>query len=191
MTTELLVGGIGAGTDLVVFPKIMNGTLGTKMKVVNGYAGGNEVMLAMERGEVGGRCAWSWSAAKATRKSWIEQKQVNIFVQTALSKHAELPDVPLALDRAKTDDDRAILKLIFARQEFAWPYVAPPGLPADRTAALRQAFLDTMKDKEFLADADKATLEINPKSGEEIQKLVAELYATPASVIARAADMIK
>ena len=99
--------------------------------------------------------------------------------------------VPLALDLAKSDDDRAILKLIFARQEFAWPYMAPPGVPDDRVAALRQAFLDTMKDKEFLADTEKATLEINPKSGQDIQKLVAELYATPASVVTRAIEMIK
>jgi tripartite-type tricarboxylate transporter receptor subunit TctC len=191
LTKDLIVGGIGSSTDLAVFPKIINGVLGTRMKVVNGYAGGNEVMLAMERGEVGGRCAWSWSAAKATRQDWIDHKQINIFAQTALRKHPELPNVPLVLDYAKTDADRSILKLVFARQEFAWPYIAPPGVPADRIAALRRAFMETMKDKDFLADAEKAKLEIMPVPGEQIEKLVGELNATPASVIARAAEMMK
>jgi tripartite-type tricarboxylate transporter receptor subunit TctC len=191
LTKDLVVGGIGPGTDLAVFPKIINGVLGTRMKVVNGYAGGNEVMLAVERGELGGRCAWSWSAVKATRQDWIDRKQINIFAQTALRKHPELPNVPLVLDYAKTDEDRGIFKLVFARQEFAWPYIAPPGVPADRIAALRKAFMDTMKDPQFLADAEKAKLEIMPVAGEEIERLVGELNATPASVIARAAEMMK
>ena len=190
-TKDLVVGGIGPGTDLAVFPKIINGVLGTRMKVVNGYAGGNEVMLAVERGELGGRCAWSWSAAKATRQDWIDHKQINIFAQTALRKHPELPNVPLVLDYAKTDEDRSIFKLVFARQEFAWPYIAPPGVPTDRIAALRKGFMDTMKDPQFLADAEKAKLEIMPVPGEEIERLVGELNATPASVIARAAEMMK
>src|SRR5262245_26873528 len=142
LTTDLTVGSLGTSSDLSIFAKIINGVFGTRMKIVHGYPGGNEVMLAVERGELGGRCAWSWSAAKATRRAWIEQKRVNIFVQTALSKHHELPDVPLIIDIAKSEADRDILKLIFARQEFAWPYVAPPGVPSDRVAALRKAFMD-------------------------------------------------
>jgi tripartite-type tricarboxylate transporter receptor subunit TctC len=191
LTKDLLVGGIGPGTDLAVFPKIINGVLGTRMKVINGYAGGNEVMLAMERGELGGRCAWSWSAAKATRQDWIDQKQINIFAQTALRKHPELPDVPLVLDYAKTDEDRSIFKLVFARQEFAWPYIAPPGVPPDRIAALRTAFLNTMKDKDFLADAAKAKLEIMPVAGEQIERLVGELYTTPTQIVQKTLEMMK
>jgi tripartite-type tricarboxylate transporter receptor subunit TctC len=174
-----------------VFPKIINGVLGTRMQVINGYAGGNEVMLAMERGEVGGRCAWSWSAAKATRQDWIDRKQINIFAQTALRKHPELPNVPLVLDYAKTDEDRSIFKLVFARQEFAWPYIAPPGVPADRIAALRTAFLNTMKDKDFLADAAKAKLEIMPVAGEQIERLVGELYTTPTEIVQKTLEMMK
>jgi tripartite-type tricarboxylate transporter receptor subunit TctC len=191
LTTELTVGSLGISSDLSIFPKIVNGVLGTKMKIVHGYPGGNEVMLAVERGELGGRCAWSWSAAKATRKSWLDEKKVNIFAQMALSKHRELPDVPFIMDRAKTDEDRAIFKLMFARQEFAWPYVAPPDVPADRVEALRKAFLDTMQDPAFRADAEKATLEIEPMSGADIQQLIAELYGTPAAVVAKAAEMMK
>jgi len=188
---ELVVGGIGPGADLAVFPKIINGVLGTRMQVINGYAGGNEVMLAMERGEVGGRCAWSWSAAKATRQDWIDRKQINIFAQTALRKHPELTDVPLVLDYAKTDEDRSIFKLVFARQEFAWPYIAPPGVPADRIAALRRAFMETMKDKDFLADAEKAKLEIIPVPGEQIERLVGELYGTPTEIVQKTMEMMK
>jgi tripartite-type tricarboxylate transporter receptor subunit TctC len=188
---ELVVGGIGPGADLAVFPKIINGVLGTRMQVINGYAGGNEVMLAMERGEVGGRCAWSWSAAKATRQDWIDRKQIKIFAQTALRKHPELTDVPLVLDYAKTDEDRSIFKLVFARQEFAWPYIAPPGVPADRIAALRRAFMETMKDKDFLADAEKAKLEIMPVPGEQIERLVGEPYATPTEIVQKTMEMIK
>jgi tripartite-type tricarboxylate transporter receptor subunit TctC len=191
LTKDLVVGGIGPGTDLAVFPKIINGVLGTRMKVINGYAGGNEVMLAMERGELGGRCAWSWSAAKATRQDWIDQKQINIFAQTALRKHPELPNVPLVLDYAKTDEDRSIFKLVFARQAFAWPYIAPPGVPPDRIGALRTAFLETMKDKDFLADAAKAKLEIMPVPGEEIERLVGELYTTPTEIVQKTLEMMK
>jgi tripartite-type tricarboxylate transporter receptor subunit TctC len=190
-THELTVGSLGISSDLSIFPKIINGVLGTRMKVVHGYPGGNEVMLAVERGELGGRCAWSWTAAKATRRDWIEQKKVNIFAQMALSKHPELPDVPFIMDRAKTDEDRAIFRLMFARQEFAWPYLTPPGVPADRVEALRHAFLDTMHDPAFLADAEKAKLEIKPMPGDEIQRLIGELYATPPTLVAKAAEMMK
>jgi len=191
LTKDLIMGGIGSSSDLAVFPKIINVVVGTRMQVVNGYAGGNEVMLAMERGEVGGRCAWSWSAAKATRQDWIDKKQINIFAQTALRKHPELPNVPLVLDYAKTDADRSIFKLMFARQEFAWPYIAPPDVSADRIDALRRAFLATMKDKDFLADAEKAKLEIMPVPGEDIHKLVTELYATPPAIVQKAMAMVK
>jgi tripartite-type tricarboxylate transporter receptor subunit TctC len=191
LTKDLAVGSLGIGSDLSVFAKVINGVFGTHMKIVHGYPGGNEVMLAVERGELGGRCAWSWSAAKSTRREWIEHKRVNILVQTALRKHPDLPDVPLIVDLAKTDEDRDILKLVFGRQEFAWPYLAPPGVPADRTAALRKAFLETMKDREFLAEAEKAKLDVMPMPGEDIEKLVAEIYATPAGLVQKTMDMLK
>ena len=191
LTKDLAVGSLGLTSDLSVFAKIINGVFGTHMKIVHGYPGGNEVMLAVERGELGGRCAWSWSAAKATRREWIEQKRVNILVQTALRKHPDLPDVPLIVDLAKTDEDRDILKLVFGRQEFAWPYLAPPGVPADRIAALRKAFLETMKDREFLAEAEKAKLDVMPMPGEDIEKLVADIYATPSGLVQKTMEMLK
>jgi hypothetical protein len=165
---------------------VLNGVLGTHFKIVEGYPGGNDVLLAMERGEVKGRCGWSWSSVKTTRKEWLEDKRMIVLVQLSLTKHPEMPDVPLVTDFAKTDEQRAILKLMFARNVMGRPYLAPPNLPADRLATLRKAFTDTMTDKEFLTEADKAQLEINPVSGEDVEKLVKEVYATPADVIAKA-----
>ena len=140
----------------------------------------------MERGEVNGRCGWSWSSVKSTHKSWIDDKKMIVLVQLSLEKHPELPDVPLVMDFAKTDEQRAILKMIFARQVMGRPYLAPPNVPADRVATLRKAFMETMKDKDFLAEADKTQLEINPVSGEDVEKLVKDVYATPADIIAKA-----
>jgi len=185
-TKELTVGGTGTSADTDQFPRVMNGILGTHFKIVEGYPGGNDVVLAMERGEVAGRCGWSWSSVKSTHKSWIEDKRMIVLVQLSLTKHPELPDVPLVMDFAKTEEQRQILKMIFARQVMGRPYVAPPNLPADRVATLRQAFTDTMTDKDFLAEADKTQLEINPVSGAEVEKLVREVYATPPDVIAKA-----
>jgi tripartite-type tricarboxylate transporter receptor subunit TctC len=188
-TKPMTVGGTGGGADTDVFPQILNAVLGTKMKVIAGYPGGNDVNLAMERGEVQGRCGWSWSSVQATHKDWLAQKIV-VLVQLALSKHPDLPDVPLVTDLAKTDEQRQILKLIFARQVMGRPYLAPPGVPKERADALRQAFLDTMKDKEFLTEADTAQLEINPVTGPDIEKLVREVYQTPPDIAAKAAQAL-
>jgi len=186
-TKELAVGGTGTSADTDQFPRVLNSILGTHFKIVEGYPGGNDVVMAMERGEVQGRCGWSWSSVKSTHKSWIDDKKMVVLVQLSLNKHPELPDVPSVLDFAKTDEQRAILKMIFARQVMGRPYVAPPNLPADRVAILRQAFMATMQDKDFLAEADKAGLEITPVAGEDIQRLVQQIYETPAG-IARKTD---
>jgi tripartite-type tricarboxylate transporter receptor subunit TctC len=187
---ELVVGGTSASADTDQFPKILNGVLGTKFKIVTGYPGGNEVGLAMERGEVQGRCGWSWSSVKSTHLQWYREKKFHILVQLALEKHPDLPDVPLVVDVAKNDEQRKILELIFARQVMGRPFLAPPGVPDDRAAVLRQAFINTMTDKNFLADADKAKMEITPVPGDQISKLVTRIYATPADVAQKAAAMI-
>jgi tripartite-type tricarboxylate transporter receptor subunit TctC len=191
LTIPLNVGGTGAAADTDQFPRIINGVLGTKMKIVTGYPGGNDVNLALERGEVDGRCGWSWSSVVSTRASWIKEKKVTILMQLSLQKHPDLPDVPLITDLAKTDEQRAILRLIFARQPLGRPFLAPPEVPQDRVDALRKAFMATMKDKEFLAEADKALLEITPVSGEEVQRLVGEIYKTPPDIVKQAADILK
>jgi hypothetical protein len=188
--TELTVGGSGPAADTDQFPKVLNATIGTRFKVVTGYPGGNDVDLAMERGEVGGRCGWSWSSVIATHKSWIDEKKINILVQLALGKHPDLPNVPLVVDLARNDEEKQIFKLVFARQPMGRPFLAPPGMAVERVAALRKAFIDTLNDKEFLAEAQKAKLEINPVSGEAVQNIVQDVYRTPKHVATEVADMV-
>src|SRR5215813_2018635 len=187
---EMTVGGTSMSADTDQFPRILNGVLGTKMKIVSGYPGGNDVVLAMERGEVKGRCGWSWSSVMSTHKAWLDEKKMTVLTQLALQKHPELPNVPLVMDLAKTDEQKQILRLIFARQVMGRPYFAPPGVPADRAEALRKAFTETMQDKDFLADAEKAQLEITPVAGDEVQKLVTEVYATPPEIAKKAAAIL-
>jgi hypothetical protein len=138
-THVLVVGATGPSADTYQFPKITNAVLGTKFKIVTGYPGGNDVDLAMERGEVQGRCGWSWTSVKGLHQAWLDQNRLNILFQMGLTKHRGLPGIPLIIDLAKTDEERAILRLIFARQVMAWPFLAPPGVPAARVEALRPA----------------------------------------------------
>jgi tripartite-type tricarboxylate transporter receptor subunit TctC len=191
LSKELIVGGTGQAADTDQFPRILNGALGTKFKIVTGYPGGNDVTLAMERGEVKGRCGWSWSSVLSTHKRWLDDKSIIVLVQLSLNKHPDLPDVPLIMDFAKTEDQQQMFKLIFARQVMGRPYLAPPDVPKDRADALRKAFMDTMQDKEFLADAEKSQLEITPVNGAEVEKLVKELYQTPKALADKAAEFIR
>ena len=189
-TKSMSVGGTGGGSDTDAFPLFLNSVLGTKMNVVSGFPGGNDVVNAMERGEIQGRCGWSWSSVIATHKDWVDQKKINILAQLSLSKHPDLPDVPLVIDFAKNEAQRQILKLIFARQVMGRPYLAPPNIPNDRADALRAAFMNTMKDKDFLGEAVKANLEITPVSGPDVERLVREVYGTPPEVAAKAAQVL-
>jgi tripartite-type tricarboxylate transporter receptor subunit TctC len=190
LNKPLIVGGTSSSADTDQFPKVTNGVLGTKMRVITGYPGGNEVGLAMERGEVQGRCGWSWSSVKSTHQKWYDEKKFNILMQLALDKHPDLPNVPLIVDLAKTDEQRQILKLVFARQVMGRPFVAPPNVPRERADALRKAFMDTMKDKDFLADAEKAQMEITPVHGDAIDKLVKEIHAAPPEIAHKTAALI-
>jgi tripartite-type tricarboxylate transporter receptor subunit TctC len=191
LSKELVIGGTGQAADTDQFPRILNGVLGTKFKIVTGYPGGNDVTLAMERGEVKGRCGWSWSSVVATHKRWVDDKSITVLAQLSLAKHPDLPDVPLVMDFAKTEDQQQIFKLIFARQVMGRPYLAPPGVPKDRADALRAGFMATMKDPDFLAEVQRAELEITPVPGEEVEALVKELYQTPKALAAKAAEFIR
>jgi tripartite-type tricarboxylate transporter receptor subunit TctC len=187
----LVVGASGPSADSYQFPKIVNAVLGTKFKIVTGYPGGNDIDLAIQRGEVEGRCSWSWTSLKGLHQSWLDGNDINILFQIGLSKHRDLPHIPLVIDLARTEEEAAILRLIFARQVMAWPYVAPPGTPADRVDAMRKAFMQTLQDRNFLAEADKAGLEITPVAGEDIQKLVSRVYATPAAIVRKTVDFLQ
>jgi tripartite-type tricarboxylate transporter receptor subunit TctC len=187
MQKELIVGAAGAGSDDDQFPRVINGVLGTKMRVVSGYPGGNDVVLAMERGEVNGRCGWSWSSVKSTHPTWLAAGKINILTQLGLSRHPDLPDIPLVTDFAKTDEQRRILRLILVRQALGRPFLGPPGIPPERLAVLRQGFNETMKDPRFLADAEKLKLEVRPLSGEQAEVVVRQIYAETSPTIAQRA----
>lgn len=190
-TKELIVGAAGVSSDDDQFPRVINGVFGTKMRVVSGYPGGNDVVLAIERGEVNGRCGWSWSSMKSAQAVWLTENKVHILAQLALSKHADLPNVPLIIDLAQNDEQRQILRLIFARQGLGRPFLGPPGIPPDRLDALRRAFEATMKDSEFLAEANKLKLEVNPLTGAQVEDLVKQVYGeTPPAVAKRAASLL-
>jgi tripartite-type tricarboxylate transporter receptor subunit TctC len=191
LTKELTLGAVAGGSDdTAQFPRILNGVLGTKFKMVSGYPGTNDIVLAMERGEVAGLCGWSWSSVVATHANWIQDKDINVLVQTALDKHKDLPDTPLVMDFAKTDAQHQILKLIFARETMGRPFLAPPGTDPDRVAILRKAFMDTMNDPDFLAEARKEKLEISAVPGDKVEALVKEIYQTPPDIAKQAAAML-
>jgi tripartite-type tricarboxylate transporter receptor subunit TctC len=182
----MVVAGTGAGSETDTWPVIINEVLGTKFKVVTGYLGTQETILAIERGEASGRCIISLSALKTAKPDWLTGQKVNILLQVGLKKSPELPDVPLLLDLAKNDSDRQMLKLLSAPSEIARPFAAPPGLDASTTELLRRAFDATIADPNFLAEANAMHADIAPTRGEDVQKLVSEIYATPRPIVERA-----
>ena len=185
--SEVAIGATGNNTS-AQYPIVMNAVLGTKFKVIMGYPGGNDINLAMERGEVQGRCGWSWSSVVSTRPQWLKENKIYVAAQIALNKHPELPNVPLVLDLAKNRHDRDVLEVVFSGQPMGRPYAAPPAIPADRLKALRDAFDATMKDKDFLAEADKGKLEITPVDGDAVQKIVAAVAAKPKDILQAARE---
>jgi tripartite-type tricarboxylate transporter receptor subunit TctC len=186
LNQPLVLGGTGPSADTDVFPKVLNNVIGTRFKIVTGYPGGNDINLALERGEVQGRCGWSWSSVKSTRAKWLKEGKIRVMLAMSVEKNDELKDVPFIMDLAKTDRDRKILELIFSRQAIGRPFLAGPKVPADRVKALRAAFMATMKDKDFLKEADKSKLEITPISGEAVQKLIGAMFDNPPDLIAAA-----
>lgn len=183
---ELMVAGSGAGADSEIIPKALNGLVGTKFKIIAGYAGLSPAALAMERGEVEGIAYWSWGAIVTGHPDWIRDKKLNLLFQTAETPHPDIPDVPTATKvLAKTEQERQGLELLFARDIIARPFLAPPDVPADRAKALISAFEASLKDPALLAEAAKTRAEIELVSGEEIQKLLRKAMATPPAVVER------
>ena len=191
LTIEAAVGGEGSGSDPDTYASLVRNLFGAKMKLVTGYPGGNDMTLAIERGELDGRCGWSWGSIKATRPDWVSgPNKLRILLQMTLERSHEMPDVPTVLEKAKTPADKEVVKLIVSRQTVARPFAAPPGIPEDRKIALRRAFDDTMIDKDFVAEAKTLSLEVEPVSGAEVDKLIAELYRASPDVVARAKAVI-
>jgi hypothetical protein len=190
-TREMVVAGTGSGADSVIFPYILNGVLGTRMKIVTGYPGAADFLLAVERQEADGTAGVSWSGLNAARPEWIAKKSINVIMQLGLKKHPDMNPAPLVMEFAKNDTDRGVLELIFSRQDMGYPVVAPPGTPPERVAALRKAFEAVLKDPAYIADAKKQHLETEFMRGEEIEALIKRVSASPPEVIARAVKAIE
>ena len=180
---ELMVGGTGASADSELIPKALNGLVGTKFKIISGYAGVAMSSNAMERGETEGIAYWSWSAVKAGKPDWLREKKVNLLFQTGATANADIPDVPLAMTFAKTEAQRQALALLFARDALAFPYVAPPDLPPERATLLKRAFLDSYNDPKLIEDAHKAIFQVSPVTGDQAQEIIHRAFATPPEVI--------
>jgi tripartite-type tricarboxylate transporter receptor subunit TctC len=181
---ELIVGG-HTGVDPELTPRLYNAVLGTKFKIVTGYNGTADIGLAIERGEVEGIGDWSWSSLKKQKPDWIRDKKITLLLQSALQNDPELPDVPNALTFAKTDSDRRVIELFLTQKKVARPLIAPPGIPPERLAVLRNAVAALATDREFLADAEKSGLEADPVSGAAVDQIVALIASTPAEVADR------
>jgi tripartite-type tricarboxylate transporter receptor subunit TctC len=190
-TKPYVIGSTGAGADSDVFPTVLRKMFHLPMKVVTGYHSAADTVLAITRKEVDGRCGWSWSSLMSWNKDMYQSKAINVALQLASQKLPELGDVPTILDVARDENQQSALKLIVSRQTIARPYVAPPGIPPERLRALRAAFDATMRDPDFLADAQRQDLEIRPVTGPEADALIAEIYASPPEVVKLAIDVMK
>jgi tripartite-type tricarboxylate transporter receptor subunit TctC len=185
---EVIIGTSGEGASLRELPVMLTNVLGVKLRLIGGYAGSREIMVAMERGEVQGMCGMDWSSFLTQQRDWIGSGFVRLLAQEDLRGHPTMNrmGVPLTISFAKTDEDRQVMEMIYSQNLFGRPYLVPPEVPADRVAALRAAFAAMLQDKTLLADAERSKLDIGPMGGDELQALVAKLYALPPKVIERA-----
>lgn len=192
MKQELVVGATSGGQDTVVFPTMLNRFIGTKFKIVSGYKSSGDVDLAMEKGEMHGKIGVTWTSLNSGRtENWVKDGIVTIIVQFGLTPDPGVPaNVPVALDLARTPEDRQAMEVICTPTEMGYPSFMGPGVPQDRVAAIRAAYVATLKDPEFIAMAEKQSLDITPIPGEEIEKIVKQLYALPAEAVARASELL-
>ena len=189
--TDVIVAGTGIGTESVTVPYILRNLLGFKYRVIAGYPGGSEMNLAMLRGEVDGRGTFSWTSLKPHLKEWVDSGEIVILYQQGLRKHPDIPNIPLVMELTDDPEIKKVLTVQFTAFELGRPYFLPENVPADRVAAIRNAFNMVMKDKDLLADADKLNQEVNPFTGEEMQKVLGEVYATPKNLVERLANATK
>jgi tripartite-type tricarboxylate transporter receptor subunit TctC len=185
---EFIVGGSGAGSQMETLPALLNKLFGTRMKVISGYKGGNAIYLAMERGEVQGRCGGLVSSINATRPDWFASHKVTVPIQVALNRNTQFPDVPAVIELAKDERTRDILRLVLAAEDMDRPILAPPGVPAERLAALRAAFHAAMNDPGFIAEAKRQRLDIDEVAGEKVAAIIATTFALPPETVKAAND---
>jgi tripartite-type tricarboxylate transporter receptor subunit TctC len=190
LTTRTVIGASGAGADSDAFPIVLRNLFHLPMRVVTGYPGGADVNLAMERGEVDGRCGWSWTSIVSRNREWLNEKRIRITLQIALAKHEDLPDVPLITDLVSDPRQAAAVRLIVSRQGIARPFAAPPEVPPERIATLREAFDATMRDPDFLAEMRSQALDVRPLGGGAVQALMRDIYASPPDVVKLAREIL-
>lgn len=181
--TPFTLAGLGPGSDEDMFTKVLSQLFGLKARLVNGYPAGAEAMLAVERGEVDGRCGWSYSSLQMAKPQWLKDNRVNFLAALTISRSPKLPDTPSIMEYATTNRQRQILSLVINSQMMGRPIFAPPGVPAERTRALRLAFEKTMKDPGFIADRKAVNEEVNPSSAEEVEALLKTLFETPKELV--------
>jgi tripartite-type tricarboxylate transporter receptor subunit TctC len=184
-TREITVGTSSANATSSFYGRVLNFALGLKMKLIRGYPGSNESFLAMERGEVDGFASAFWNTLTSTRPDWLQDRKIRLLLQYGIEPSPELPGVPFARDLAAAEDDRILLDFANAPLAFGHPFVLPPGVPADRVAAWRRAFMDSYRDPVFIAEAMKQHIGIEPSTGEELQAIVQRAYAAPQRIIDR------
>jgi tripartite-type tricarboxylate transporter receptor subunit TctC len=187
----LSIGATGAASPSVLYPQVSNNILGTKFKIVSGYPGGGDINLAVERGEVDGRGSDSWASIKASNPAWLTDKKVNILFQVGPRREPDLPDAPLWSELARGDEQRQILDVLSGDVAVGRPILTAPDVPAERVAALRQAFDETMTDPKFIAAARQANMYFNPIGGEELQRIVGRILSPSPEVIAKVKDALK
>jgi tripartite-type tricarboxylate transporter receptor subunit TctC len=190
-TNQLIVGVTAAGATLDTFEAPLINLFGAKLKVVAGYRGGQNIDLAMERGEIDGRCGVSWSSLVVRNADWFKDKKINILLQLGLDKHPDLKDVPMVQELVTSQQDKDALNLLLIPGLIGRPYLTPPDLPKERLAALRQAFDATLKDPQFLADAQKQRMEVQLVPGEQVDRVVRAAYEAPKPVLDRAKELMK
>jgi tripartite-type tricarboxylate transporter receptor subunit TctC len=183
------IGSIGPGTSLSDVPKLLKAALNLPLEVVEGYKGGAEARLAVESGEVDGLCA-SWQATKVTWRSQMQAEQIHVVLQATLKPHPELKNVPLAVNYAKTDEARTLLRVADNVHVYQFPYSVTPGTPPERLQLLQQAFVKTLRDPDLLAEAKKADLEIGAIDGATTAKTFAGLYELPPPLIAKLKELL-
>jgi tripartite-type tricarboxylate transporter receptor subunit TctC len=187
---QLIVGDTGVGTGTHSYPKALNALLGMKFKIIAGFPSSSDVFLAMERGEVDGICE-SLDSVSGKRPDWIPSKKVTILFQGGAVPNPQLKDVPFVPDLARSQDDRLAIEFLYAGQGIGRPFVAPPDMPADRMKMVRDAFRDTMKDPEFIEDARRNMLDVEPEDGEHLAALIQKIYATPKPIVDKIGELIK
>jgi tripartite-type tricarboxylate transporter receptor subunit TctC len=187
---EAIIGNTGVGTGTYSYPRALNGLLGAKFKLISGFPSSSDVILAIDRGEVDGICE-SYDSAYSKRPDWFDKRVVNVLFQAGTEPNPEIKNAPFLLDLIKSPEHKQALEFLYAGQGIGRPFIAPPDMPPAVVKVVRDAFVATMRDKEFMADANKLKLDVHPEDGAKLEALIRRIYATPKHIVDQVAALIK